>query len=80
VRWQDHKFSCGEKKGRNRLTSIFFMSAPPTKRAMCSNKKSTLAARGLEKHVQITPIFAIMVSFMLFTVLLSLMYFFLKNF
>jgi hypothetical protein len=36
-----------KKKGGNRLTSIFFMSAPPTKRAMCPNKKSTLAARGL---------------------------------
>ena len=30
VRWQDHKFSCGGKKGREPITSIFFMSAPPT--------------------------------------------------
>jgi hypothetical protein len=39
-----------------------------------------LAARGQEKHVWILLIFARITSFMLFTVLLSLMYFFLKTF
>jgi hypothetical protein len=29
VRWQDHKFICGEKKGGNRSTSIFFNECPP---------------------------------------------------
>ena len=38
--------------------------------------KETLAARGLEEHVQITLIFSRIISFMLFTVLLSHMYFF----
>ncbi len=36
----------------------------------------TLAARELEEHVQITLIFSRIISFMLFTVLLSHMYFF----
>jgi hypothetical protein len=30
VQREDHKFSCGEKKGGKWLTSIFFMSAPPS--------------------------------------------------
>ena len=29
MQWQDHKFSCGKKKGGNRLTSIFFYECPP---------------------------------------------------
>jgi hypothetical protein len=42
---------------------------------------NTLAARGLEEHnMRITLIFARIISFMLFTVLLSLMYFISKNF
>ena len=36
----------------------------------------TLAAHGLEEHVRITLIFSRIISFMLFTVLFSLMYFF----
>jgi hypothetical protein len=36
----------------------------------------SLAARGLEEHVRITLIFSRIISFMLFTVLLSHMYFF----
>ncbi len=39
----------------------------------------TLAARGLEEHMWITLIFARIISFILFTVLLSLMYFILEN-
>jgi hypothetical protein len=37
---------------------------------------NTLAARGLEEHVRITLIFSRIISFMLFTVLLSHVYFF----
>ncbi len=36
----------------------------------------TLAACGLEEHVQITLIFIRLISFMIFTVLLLLMYFY----
>ena len=39
-------------------------------------RKETLAARGLEEHVRITLIFSRIISFMLFTVLLSHLYFF----
>jgi hypothetical protein len=41
----------------------------------------TLAARGLEEHVRVSLIFAIIVSFMLFIVFtLAMMYFISKNF
>jgi hypothetical protein len=45
-----------------------------------SQPKHLLRVAGLEEHVQITLIFARIISFMLFTVLLSLLYFILKSF
>ena len=43
----------------------------------CPPKINTLAARGLEEHLQVSQIFAIIVSFMLFTVftLANVLYF-----
>jgi magnesium-transporting ATPase (P-type) len=58
----------------------FFSEASSGKmKNACRPQKQTLAARGLEEHIMRVPlIFAIIVSFMLFIVLLSLMlmYFF----
>ncbi len=59
-----------------RLNFFFFEGQALGLRRKTLDLVVTLAARGLEEHVRITLIFSRIISFMIFTVLLSHMYFF----